>query len=112
MSQDSSGKYILWLNVAAAGLFWFLCAAVLYRRIAFIITNGGMERSDGSGSPAAFLFGMAIEAVFTSVPAMTATITAFFLLRKRRRGVATFGADLGDSSGPYQKPSGPARDAL
>ncbi|MES1166758.1 MAG: hypothetical protein ABUL68_02035 [Pseudomonadota bacterium] len=39
-------------------------------RIVFMIVEGGMERSDGMGSPLAFLFGMVIEFLFLGLPAL------------------------------------------
>jgi hypothetical protein len=76
-------RTILWLNVITAVAFWALYVWRLSQRIGFIITEGGMERRDGMGSPAAFLIGMAFEFLVMAVPAIVATVTAISLAKER-----------------------------
>ena len=58
------------------GSFGALAAGTVfhYLRIAFIIRNGGMERSDGYGSPLAFLLGWAATTIIFFIPGLVFSI--------------------------------------
>ncbi len=45
-------------------IFWLPLGFRTIERISFILTNGGMEKSDGYGSPLAFLLGLTMEQFF------------------------------------------------
>lgn len=44
--------------------FWLPLLYQTLRRIQFVLENGGMERTDGQGSPMAFLLGLTMEQFF------------------------------------------------
>jgi hypothetical protein len=54
----------------------------LVGRIVFMLVEGGMERSDGMGSPLAFLIGMVAEFLFLGAPAL---ILAGFVRCQRQK---------------------------
>lgn len=57
-------KYSLQISLLVINIFWW---PLLYRtliRVIFVFQNHGFERSDGSGSPLAFLIGFTIEQMF------------------------------------------------
>lgn len=56
------------IGALAAGTFFH------YVRIVFIIQNGGMERSDGYGSPLAFLLGWATTTIILFIPGLIFSI--------------------------------------
>lgn len=60
----SSTKRAVWLVLCLVNLFWWPLLWRNWIRIVFVIENGGMERADGYGSPAAFFFGLVHEQLF------------------------------------------------
>ena len=58
-------KYIsFWFTLVATSGIWLLLLIRTIQRINFVIENGGFEKADGSGSPLAFLIGLAGEQLF------------------------------------------------
>ncbi len=60
-------KVVLGSVGGVLGLFWIVQTI---RRILFIVSEGGMERSDGQGSPLMFLVGAAAEFLILGLPAL------------------------------------------
>ena len=54
-------KRAFWLSFSLVNLFWWPLLWQTGRRIVFVIEHGGMERSDGHGSPLAFLLTVTAE---------------------------------------------------
>lgn len=66
-------KYVCGIGSALFGLIWFF---QVFRRIEFILREGGMERADGYGSPLAFLVGMIFEGLILAIPAVILMLIA------------------------------------
>jgi len=62
------------LTFLLVNLFWWPLLARTAQRVLFVLENGGMERSDGYGSPLAFLIGLVGEQAFF----LPLTATLFF----------------------------------
>jgi hypothetical protein len=82
--RRSFGLTFLLVNV-----FWWPLLARTAQRVLFVLENGGMERSDGYGSPLAFLIGLVGEQAFF----LPLTATLFFgcmvLIRSNKQPQAT-----------------------
>ena len=59
----------IFLRISAAMLLSF-GVFLLYRRLDFILSYGGMEGPNGEGSPLAFIIGMVFEQVYFSLPSL------------------------------------------
>lgn len=68
-------KIVLGISGTLMSLLWLIQS---YRRIEFIIREGGIERADGYGSPVAFLANMVIEAILLAIPAIILFIIVIF----------------------------------
>ncbi len=56
--------FAFWLSLIVVSIMWFFLLNQTIHRVIFIIENSGMEKSNGSGSPLAFLIGMIGEQLF------------------------------------------------
>lgn len=70
-------------TATGAVLLWAAYGILLFRRVLFIIQEGGMERRDGYGSPLAFLIGMVTEVLLLALPAIAFTLLAVFCSAKK-----------------------------
>ena len=52
------------VSYTVLNIFWLPLLYRTYKRVEFINENGGFERTDGYGSPLAFLIGMTFEQIF------------------------------------------------
>ena len=59
ISKES--RWSFWLSFGLVNLFWWPLLWQTTRRILFIFENGGLDSSDGYGSPLVFLVGMTGE---------------------------------------------------
>ncbi len=74
-----------WASLVIGTLVWLLLLLQTIIRIEFVIENGGMERSDGYGSPLAFLIGLIGEQVFFVPLCFVAAVGWLNLLKRRKR---------------------------
>lgn len=68
-------KKIAGVVAATLGVLWAIQTA---RRSIFVLTEGGMENSDGQGSPLAFVLGIAAEFFLLGLPAVGLLLIALF----------------------------------
>jgi len=73
------------LSFLLVNIFWWPLLYQTMRRILFMIEHGGMERSDGLGSPLAFLVNMVIEQIFF-LPLTVTIVLGVLVIRKSRKG--------------------------
>jgi hypothetical protein len=57
-------SYSFGISFVLVNLFWWPLFLRTAQRAMFVVENGGMERTDGYGSPVAFLIGLAGEQMF------------------------------------------------
>jgi hypothetical protein len=81
---------VFWISLITSTVVWLLLLLQTIIRIQFIIEYGGMERSDGYGSPVAFLIGLIGEQIFF-VPLCFVVIIGWVNLfgHRRRSGKAS-----------------------
>lgn len=75
VKQKRIPKRIAGFFAVALGLLWSFQSV---RRVIFVLTEGGMERSDGHGSPLAFILGIAAEFFLLGLPAVGLLLIALF----------------------------------
>lgn len=89
-------RYAFAGSFLVAVVVWLPLLYQTIRRIKFVLANGGMERSDGQGSPLAFLFGLVMEqALFIPLTAVV-LVAIFHWLRPNK----TLNSDAQNDSAP------------
>ncbi len=76
-------KFSRFVTAISAILFGAVYGIQLFRRILFMIQEGGMERRNGDGSPLAFLLGMVGEIFLLALPALAFTLLAVFCTKAK-----------------------------
>ena len=81
LRKDKSFSF--WISFSVVNLFWWPLLFQTVRRIWFVIEHGGMERSDGHGSPVAFLLSLAGEQILF-VPLSIAMVAGIRVMKAAR----------------------------
>jgi len=81
LRKDKSFSF--WISFSVVNLFWWPLLIQTVRRIWFVIEHGGMERSDGHGSPVAFLLSLAGEQILF-VPLTIAMVAGIRIMKAAR----------------------------
>ena len=71
------------ISFFVVNIFWLPLLYRTIQRILFVYENGGMERTDGYGSPMAFLLGLFFEQIFFIPLTVLFIYGLFFILSKR-----------------------------
>ncbi len=76
------GKFAFETSFGFVAVLWSFFAFLEYKRVVFVIENGGMERADGYGSPLAFLINLFFESILF-LPLNISLILGIYVLIKK-----------------------------
>ena len=77
-------SYSFGIPFVLVNLFWWPLFLRTVQRAVFVLENGGMERTDGYGSPLAFLIGLAGEQMFFVSLSIVLVSGVLMLMRPNR----------------------------